>query len=384
MAIVDQIDDDMPARAWDEMMAKLNVEYKVLTHLDWMGEPSAVVSSGKEAGERLALAFKERVSNELLLKIAAEKGEWTYLETEAKKASFEGKLSLFSWNTLLMPPIFSQLFGGACSWPERIDRMGALILDADTDVVSLYEVHDEEAAWALYDRLKDRYRYFVFNAGPSNITTDLDSIVMNSGLFVASRYPIENLSFTAYQNPGKQWGINKGYLSFSLLDQNQKIARVVATHLQPYKDERSVEIRREQLDEIYTHVKELYAKDQTRGEPTFVLGDLNIPYLGQGYDQTHLATPLFFDPYTSAIDRVTLDNQTDTDFYKGYYRGEPHKCIKEGKIVDYILLFRGHPSGESCQLQVRKIDAHDFDRPMDNLSDHHALFGEVLFGVDGA
>ncbi len=85
-------------------------------------------------------------------------------------------------------------------WRDRLGALTALIRSTNADVVCLQEVHPDDAIQELYHALKDQYSYFYGAIGPRFLGFDLSALGLPSGLFVASKYPVENPEFSLYKN----------------------------------------------------------------------------------------------------------------------------------------------------------------------------------------
>lgn len=182
------------------------------------------------------------------------------------------EFSMLSWNVCTVPAGYSICKGGVTSWYDRIDAIEERIKAEDKDVVCLYEVFDTHTSFHLKNALKDDYAHFYFNIGPK-------AIGASSGIFVASKFAIDNPNFIAFPKEilaGSAKHSEKGLFSFDLKSRGEAFARIYATHLghseipgTPTPEE--VDARREQMNLIYHQMlanPESYAK--------IVTGDLNL------------------------------------------------------------------------------------------------------------
>lgn len=92
------------------------------------------------------------------------------------------------------------------------------------DIVCLQEVFDEDAAEALKESLRaNGFHYFIYNVGPS-------SYKLNSGLFIASKYPLESPVYWKHtHSSGLDSLANKGTLAATVNISGRKFA-VFNTH----------------------------------------------------------------------------------------------------------------------------------------------------------
>ena len=87
----------------------------------------------------------------------------------------------------------------------------------------------------------------------------------NSGLVIISRWPIQNNDFQRHDNSSGLCGLaNKGYQCVQIQTDNDRILRIVNTHLQSDNEEIAIQ----QLQDLIW----------TIGEPTIVLGDMNLGF----------------------------------------------------------------------------------------------------------
>jgi endonuclease/exonuclease/phosphatase family metal-dependent hydrolase len=199
------------------------------------------------------------------------KDPFTYVKGKAQEKISDKKFSLFSLNTCFIAGAFPLLKGGVMPWRERIDGIVKLIKEQKSDVVCLQEVHDIQACWRLYNALKDDYAHFYLNIGPNS------KIGANSGLFVASKFKIEDPSFIAFDKktlPGNGF-VNKGFFNFTITSQGITLGQIYTTHLHhsekdenPTKEEK--ECRKKQIEAIKQEMK----KDGNK--PKVLVGDLNM------------------------------------------------------------------------------------------------------------
>ena len=156
--------------------------------------------------------------------IATQEKPYLYLPgMAAEKPMPEKSFSLLSWNVCFIGGGYSITNGGVVPWTQRIDGVAQAIVERDADVICLYETFDTASAFALHERLKNHYAHFYFNIGPK-------AVGISSGIFVASKFPIENPEFTPFTEKalvGRTKNAEKGVFAFDL-----PVARIYATHMQ--------------------------------------------------------------------------------------------------------------------------------------------------------
>lgn len=176
--------------------------------------------------------------------------------------------SLLSWNICCIGAGYAISDGGVMPWPFRIDLLAAKILEQKADVVCLSEVFDIKTASALYDAMKDEYAHFYVHIGPRTIGP-------SSGLFIASKYELNNPNFTAFPKEmldGRAKKTEKGVFSFDVAG----FATVLTTHLQHSEEPQFPKIeeetaRRQEMELIMEKVESVAA-----GRAVIVTGDLNL------------------------------------------------------------------------------------------------------------
>ncbi|MFA5250290.1 MAG: endonuclease/exonuclease/phosphatase family protein [Parachlamydiales bacterium] len=179
-------------------------------------------------------------------------------------------MEIFSWNVAFLPLGLAENWTAFSPWPERVEKVGAVILKADADLVLLQEVYDDDAARELIRRLEGRYAYFYYSIGSSRIGE-------KSGLFVASKFPLKNARFTLYKakkNNLESFFVGKGFFDFELFVGETKAMHVFVTHLQHSENDLAPvvldqKLRQKQLSQLF-----LAVKDETA--PVLIAGDLNM------------------------------------------------------------------------------------------------------------
>lgn len=191
---------------------------------------------------------------------------------EAQEKSLEnGEFSLFSFNACCVGAGYAISDGGVVPWPFRIDEIAKKVRDQDADVTCLYEIFDIQTALILYEKMKDKYAHFYFNIGPR-------AVGISSGMFVASKFAIENPQFVAFSKEmlvGRTKNAEKGHFSFDLKTQGQSFATIITTHLQQseecaYPTDEEKEARRQEMEMVMNKV------DQVKDHAIVVTGDLNL------------------------------------------------------------------------------------------------------------
>jgi endonuclease/exonuclease/phosphatase family metal-dependent hydrolase len=273
-------------------------------------------------------------------------------------------LRAFTANILCFPDNLSYLYGGVSPWPNRIEQIVAKILATHAHVVALQEVWDPKVMTALVERLKTEYSYFVCDAGNQFATLDPEEIGFSSGLFVASRLPLKNISFTPFARciPAKA-GARRGAIKAEVT-LNGKIWTFVATHMQ-HGSEIGLEIRKEQL--------ELCTELLRTGERGFLMGDLNINAFSNEFKIGALSV-LYSIPYLHGQSTVTKANATQTDYFNDLVHiplSERSNTSPVFELLDYCVALKEFPDNEPVKQD--KVFLFSIEEPCEALSDHHGL-----------
>jgi Metal-dependent hydrolase len=192
--------------------------------------------------------------------------------TVEKRLPLSRTFSLLSWNICCIGAGYSISDGGVLPWRDRIERIIQQIIDADADVNCIYETFDIASAFWIMNALRKKgYGHFYFNIGPL-------AVGVPSGMFVASKYPIGNPTFTRFPVDSAVGRIKysaKGVFTFDLQSQGKSFAHIATTHLQSSEisckpTDEEVAARKKQMAVVVDKVKAI--KDRT----VIVTGDLNL------------------------------------------------------------------------------------------------------------
>ena len=280
-------------------------------------------------------------------------------------------LSILNGNVLFMPNSYTYYFGGVSIWQKRLDKISALLQTYNPSILCLQEVHDETSATALYKALQDRYAYFYVNIGSRIDIIDPTQLKMNSGLFVASQYPLENPRFTPFDVPKMQAGINKGFFEAIVRIDGQPRFRLITTHLNPGEDDTDHFVLEQELQAI--------AKTSSPF-PTLLVGDLNIFWNSSEYEKSSLKSG-FYDPYNEGRKTVSAASATCTEYFNGLVRTtlEKRASLKQdqGQICDYAVWMGSQP--KDLKMTTKRVDFYDLDYPTRALSDHQGLMNRFDF-----
>lgn len=197
---------------------------------------------------------------------------YTKYETIPQCLPAERLISLLSWNVCCIGASLTITDGGVTPTSFRMERIVESIIDVNADVTCLCEVFDVITARYFKEKLKEAgYGYFFSHIGPK-------AIGLSSGLFIASRYSVQNPEFSVFTK-AHGWASysEKGVFSFDITEKARRpLARIHVTHLQHSENPASPDLeeihsREHQLNEL----KEI-ADRVNSNLPQIITGDLNM------------------------------------------------------------------------------------------------------------
>lgn len=296
-------------------------------------------------------------------------------QSEAPVKTLEDSAKIVTINTLCFPEMLSCYFGGMRPWQERIESIAEKISATEAEIVCLQEVWDYRAADALIDELEEEYAYFYYDIGNANYILDPSSLKVNSGLFVASKYPISSEKFVPFNIPGQHPRLRRGMFFFAVGEIGENSFGMINTHLESGKGIRQSAIRRQSLLQVDQLFEEFLAK-QKKEIPLFLTGDLNIDSLSPEYISANIEKRYanFFKTQSAT------DPYTCTDFFEQLVfsskKGEEN-VRPNFAAYDYFI---ARKNTASCvKIESQKLPMFDWKKPMEALSDHHGLVNKIDF-----
>ncbi len=279
-----------------------------------------------------------------------------------KSLPADRKITTLNWNVCCFAGNLSLFFGGVRPWTERMDGIVQQIIDLNPDIVCLQEVFSEVAIDALYRGLKSNFAYFYLHIGPKEYSFDLEKLRrIPSGLFVASKYPLDEPFFYPYNVSKNETEPTRGY-GFFMGNLFNRVC-ICTTHLQPGDEEKDREIRNNQLTAINEHTP--------KGHSTCIFADLNIEYGSDEYKKS--VESRFVNHYKGGKNEWTCCELKDAWFNPEQYS----KSLLQGSLplqrIDAVLEIRRIKKlalGVKCQV----VPLVRLDEPKNALSDHNPLF----------
>ncbi|XP_059579600.1 sphingomyelin phosphodiesterase 5 isoform X2 [Alligator mississippiensis] len=177
-------------------------------------------------------------------------------------------------------------------------------LPPELDFLCLQEVFDGQAAAVLRRQLGVRFEHILYDVGVYGFYRGCNFKVLNSGLFLASRYPVLDVQYHCYPNSTVEDALAaKGMLSVQVLlgmTQGKRIVGYIScTHLFAPAD--GAQIRSEQLTLGLRWIQQFQEMQAQPGDLVafdVLCGDLNFDNcsIGDKVEQTHALFHWYQDP----------------------------------------------------------------------------------------
>ena len=191
---------------------------------------------------------------------------YIHVRGEAKEVeTLEPKI--LSWNIFGFPAGLNYTCGGCIPFRKRFPEIEKLIKDQSAEIVILQEcLMDASVTEMFVDAFKDQYAHLFIHNGPASVLRGQ----LESGLLVMSKYPVEDYSFTPFNNT--LGAIRRGFVTLKVKAQDGRPSfAVIGTHMASGYSVEDAKARKEQLAQIRDHANQL--KDVAG---VFLAGDLNI------------------------------------------------------------------------------------------------------------
>lgn len=286
---------------------------------------------------------------------------YTYKRGQGKEKEAAKEISILNWNVCFFEGGLSMLFGGVLPWQDRIEKVAREIKLRGADIVCLQEVFSREASFELYSLLAEEYAHFYLHIGPKAYGFNSNNLGISSGLFIASKYPIENTSFTPFSPSETPKERNYGFFSLDI----KNIARIITTHLQPGDSPKDIDYR-------FAQVEVILKSREKSSLPTFVCGDFNLENGSAEYQK--VIAPYFIN-FLKGTPWTCLELR---DYYWKAHQ-DPSKFLALGvpyESIDYFLQIKGS-STSSIEVETKIVEVNNPSRPAEALSDHQMLVSYV-------
>jgi endonuclease/exonuclease/phosphatase family metal-dependent hydrolase len=195
---------------------------------------------------------------------------------------------------------------------------------------------------------------------------DEQSFGIPSGLFFASKYPINNPVFQPYNFQETPKNRAYGFFSAEIMDHETPIAKIITTHLQPNSTEEDLQYRHGQIQAI--------VKKSHNMIPTFVCGDLNIEKDSVEYKKE--LEPYFIDYYHDS--NWTCCELRDFWWKANQNINQFQKFESPLETIDYFLQMKSSRFSP-LEVETRIFPVNFLDNPQDSLSDHQMMISQIKF-----
>lgn len=318
-----------------------------------------------EEAQKIAEVLR-KVSGEETASFARAKGIAKPINAEALQ-----ELKVFTANICCFPGTLSYMYGGVRPWRERIGKLSETICNSGAQIVCLQEVWDPEAMRALIQKLKKEYAFFIYNAGDPAGTLKVNKMGYSSGLFVASKLPLDSVAFKLFPRSIPE-GSNRGAILATCRVAKERIA-FINTHLNHAGGSQQLlmrQVRQEQLLLCYGYLQELVSRALPDSSWGLLAGDFNIDAFSEEFSECGLSR-LFAIPYAQNLSK---ESPTWTDYFNDLVVTLPEKrdtVAPVNELVDYCI--RPTLSNVTPKSSQTLVALYDLENPMEALSDHQAL-----------
>jgi sphingomyelin phosphodiesterase len=241
-------------------------------------------------------------------------------------------LSVLTWNTFLLPPPINNT-----KQVERGGLMAEKLRNLDHDIVFFQETFFESERELIIKELASTYPYIVVPKKGDGFFQFL-----NSGLMIASKYPIRILDQVVFEDCvfSDCFASKSAIIVEVILPDNKKI-QMLNTHLQAWNEPKAIAVRKKQLQQI----KDMMKANAQIGVAQILVGDLNI----NGKDDHEYGDSLAFMEMSSTPLEGSLK------FSNGFKTSECYDNpggLIDGEWIDHMWL---NPNGTDTEIRFKKV-----------------------------
>ena len=270
------------------------------------------------------------------------------------------KIRIFNWNVGLMPGFISE-FNDLRTSEKRAKEIANFFVKWESkkegidqgdspDVICLQEVFDIDSTKILCKTLKHTYPYIIHSVAPN-------STGLGSGLFFASKFPINEAQFQRFSNrKGEDTLAHKGMLSAEITlgekDGKKVTTTIHSMHLQAKEDKATsqdktyADIRTKQLLEAHRWIKEIKASTKTANNEKISVGnicngDLNVS--------------LMTDTGNNPMNDTPVDNLNPNNSYGEYKKNKLFfDCYEDPFLKNHYLNGKRRENAERTEPLVKR------------------------------
>ena len=242
------------------------------------------------------------------------------------------EIKVLTWNTFLIPPPLN-----TTRQKERVDRMIEKLPEMSHDMMFFQETFFDKKRKLMIQALEKTHPYVAVPIKGKKIRQ-----IQDSGLFIASKLPIEVLGQVIFKDCAhSDCMASKSAILIEVSLSKDKKVQMVNTHLQAWNDSKAVLVRQKQLQQI----KELMVAHEKPGIPQILVGDLNID--GNITKEYPAALSLMNMSSTSLEGTLQATNGFSTD---GCFKNPGGNL--NGEWLDHMWI---NPMGSSAQIQFKRV-----------------------------
>lgn len=275
-------------------------------------------------------------------------------ETETTKV-----LNVLSWNIFMRP---AGLFWNGQL--ERAKHIGALLKDSEYDVLLFQEAFGKKSMRLLREALEGEFPYEIL---PLN-----DGKIFNSGLWVLSRIPIDNIRPIFYDEcVGVDCHAAKGAVFFEVMKEGA-VYQLVNTHLQSQDGERPEWVRAKQ----FAQMRELLELQVKTGVPQLVAGDMNTARDNEDAYNEMVTILNVTDGDVAVPEDTYCATASATSWGCSNNTLIPDKWKGNAALLDYALVRTPRPRAKHRPIwaeRVLRTFTSKWSDKHEHLSDHYAI-----------
>ncbi|HSX26627.1 MAG TPA: endonuclease/exonuclease/phosphatase family protein [Chlamydiales bacterium] len=279
----------------------------------------------------------------------------------AEKGAFPTN-KIMTLNACMLDGVLPVKYGGMTRADKRVKRLTDLIKKQDPDIYLGQEI-TLASGTLIYDQLKSGYPHFWIGMGIND---------GNSGLFVASKYPIisEPKFFPfpeSMQRPADRRIMDRGF--FCLETPKYWIA---TSHFEGGSPKDVGAFRRDELKFVTQTMDKI-----SNGKPYILAGDLNITRTGEPDDEYSQSgiQEYYYDFYTEHHPQFNADTFTNTNLFTARANGLPEPKLEtdRNEIDDYFLIRKPYQKLFKNLNVVINQETYNLDEPTEKaITDHRA------------
>jgi endonuclease/exonuclease/phosphatase family metal-dependent hydrolase len=253
-----------------------------------------------------------------------------------------GEIKILAWNVFMLPkPIKNS------RQKERMVVIKDALSKLDYDVLIFEEAFSDLFRSTVGQGLSQRYPHQIVLGKSTSIKK-----VMNSGVFMLSKYPMKFLGFRYYSWCGKaDCFAAKGVLMVEITLPTGEKVQIAGTHMQAGESESMKEVRTYQADQI----KELMDQYYQSSVPQILLGDLNTDALN-GTEMPYLLHKLELMNIPLSTGSLNSSKSPKTSCFGKESNGKSewldHMLIRGPieQVQKKLIRIQGMVGGELCDL----------------------------------